>query len=116
MNKNPNASSERLLMPACSIDEDVGVVTLKLEMPGVTKEGLDVSVEANTLTIEGRRGGNPPSGEWLLRERPVGNYRKMFTLDETIDREKIEALLADGMLTVKLHIQEAAKPRKIAIN
>lgn len=116
MNKNTIANGERTLVPACSIDEDVGVVTLKLEMPGVTKEGLNVSVEANTLTIEGRRGDNPPAGEWLLRERPLGNYRKVFTLDETIDRDKIEALLADGMLTVKLHIQEAAKPRKIAIN
>ncbi|MDD3981689.1 MAG: Hsp20/alpha crystallin family protein [Spirochaetales bacterium] len=116
MNKNPVSSNERMLVPACSIEEDVGVVTLKLEMPGVAKEGLDVSVEANTLTIEGRRGGNPPSGEWLLRERPIGSYRKVFTLDETIDRDKIEAMLADGMLTVKLHIQEAAKPRKIAIH
>ena len=116
MNKNAIASNERMLVPACSIEEDVGVVTLKLEMPGVAKEGLDVSVEANTLTIEGRRGGNPPTGEWLLRERPIGSYRKVFTLDETIDRDKIEAMLADGMLTVKLHIQEAAKPRKIAIH
>lgn len=116
MNKNAIASNERMLVPACSIEEDVGVVTLKLEMPGVAKEGLDVSVEANTLTIEGRRGSSLPTGEWLLRERPIGSYRKVFTLDETIDRDKIEALLADGILTVKLHIQEAAKPRKIAIH
>lgn len=116
MSTNAITSGERMLVPACSIDEDVGVVTLRLEMPGVAREGLDVSVETNTLTIEGRRGGNQPSGEWLLRERPVGGYRKVFTLDETIDREKIEALLADGLLTIKLHIQEAAKPRKIAIN
>ena len=116
MNKNAIASNERMLVPACSIEEDVGVVTLKLEMPGVAKEGLDVCVEANTLTIEGRRGSSPPAGEWLLRERPIGSYRKIFTLDETIDRDKIEAMLTDGMLTVKLHIQEAAKPRKIAIH
>lgn len=116
MNKNAVASNERMLVPACSIEEDVGIVTLKLEMPGVAKEGLDVSVEANTLTIEGRRASSPPAGEWLLRERPIGSYRKVFTLDEIIDREKIEALLADGMLTVKLHLQEAAKPRKITIN
>lgn len=116
MNKNAIESNERILVPACSIEEDVGVVTLKLEMPGVAKEGLDVSVEANTLTIEGHRGGSQLDGEWLLRERPVGSYRKVFTLDETIDRDKIEAVLAEGMLTVKLHIQEAAKPRKIAIN
>ena len=115
MNKNAVSTSERILVPACSIDEDVGVVTLKLEMPGVAKEGLEVSVEANTLTIEGHRAANQPSCDWLLRERPVGSYRKVFTLDETIDREKIEALLADGMLTVRLHIQEAAKPRRIAI-
>jgi len=116
MNKNAVSTNERILIPACSIDEDVGVVTLRLEMPGVAKEGLEVSVEANTLTIEGRRGASHPSGDWLLRERPVGGYRKVFTIDETIDREKIEALLADGMLTVKLHIQEAAKPRRIAIS
>jgi HSP20 family protein len=116
MNKNAIPSNERLLIPPCSIDEDIGIVTLTLEMPGVTKENLDVRVETNTLTIEGQRVGNSPTGEWLLRERPVGSYRKIFTLDETIDRNKIEAKLADGLLTVKLHIQEAAKPRKIAIN
>lgn len=116
MSRNAIEGGERMLVPACSIDEDVGVVTLMLEMPGVGKEGLDVGIEANTLTIEGRRSWNPPSGDWLLRERPVGGYRKVFTLDETIDREKIEARLADGMLTVRLHIREAAKPRRIAIS
>jgi HSP20 family protein len=115
MDKQVRSTDQRVLVPACSIDETSGVVTLKLEMPGVSKEGLEVSVEGNALTITGRRDFNEPSGTWHMRERRRGNYRKTFTLDETIDRERIEAELADGILIVQLQIHESAKPRRIAI-
>jgi HSP20 family protein len=115
MDTNIRPSNERILIPPCSIDEETGLVTVRMEMPGVSKEGLDVSVEANTLTVSGTRNPVNIEGTWLLRERPYGRYEKTFTLDDTIDREKIHAELVDGMLIIKLHIQEAAKPRKIEI-
>jgi HSP20 family protein len=103
------------IVPACSIAEDSGIVTVKLEMPGVSKEGIELRIEGNSLSVEGRREADALKGRYLVRERRSGAYRKVFTLDETIDREKIDAELAYGILRVKLHVKEAAKPRRIAI-
>ncbi|HOX48200.1 MAG TPA: Hsp20/alpha crystallin family protein [Spirochaetia bacterium] len=103
-------------VPACSITEDEGLVTVKLEMPGVPKEELEVRIEGNSLEVSGTRRRAEERGKYLLRERRADSFRKRFTLDETIDREKVAAELADGILVLKLHIREAAKPRKIEIS
>jgi HSP20 family protein len=109
------AIEERSVVPACSIAEDSGLVSVKLEMPGVAKEGIELKIEGNSLAVEGRREEPPQKGVYLVRERKAGSYQKAFTLDETIDRDKVEAELVDGILSIKLHIKEAAKPRRIAI-
>lgn len=106
---------DKAIAPACSISEDSGVVSVKLEMPGVAKDGIELRVEGNSLSVEGRREDHEARGSYLVKERRSGAYRKAFTLDETIDRERIEADLADGILSIKLHVKEAAKPRRIAI-
>jgi len=105
----------RTLIPACSIAEDSGLVTVQVEMPGVEKAGLEVSVDGNLLTIAGRREEEKKAGSYLVRERRTGSFCKTFTIDETIDRDKIEAELTNGLLLLKLHIKEAAKPKRIAI-
>ena len=115
MEKRISAAEKRALVPACSITEDGGVVAVKLEMPGVAKEGLEVRIEGNSLSVEGRRDRAEAEGTFLVRERRRGDFSKSFTLDETVDREKIEAELNDGILNLRLHIKEAAKPRRIAI-
>lgn len=106
---------KRTLIPACSICEDSGLVTVQVEMPGVEKGGLEVSVDGNMLTISGRREEAKRSGSYLVKERRAGNFRKTFTIDETIDRDKIEAELTNGILLLRLHTKEAAKPKRIAI-
>jgi len=115
MDKQLGYDERRDSVPACSISEDAGLVTVKVEMPGVAKGGVEVRIEGNSLTVEGRREDKAPGGRYLVRERRAGSYRKAFTLDETIDRERIDAELADGILSLKLRVKEAAKPRKIAI-
>jgi HSP20 family protein len=105
----------KVIVPACSIAEDSGLVTVKLEMPGVAKDGIELRIEGNSLTVEGKREEEALKGDYLVRERRYGTFRKAFTLDETIDREKIDAELVDGILSVKLNVKEAAKPRRIAI-
>jgi HSP20 family protein len=102
-------------VPACSITEDSGFVTVKVEMPGVPKEGLEVRIEGNELSVSGERRVEEPRGKYLLRERRAEGYRKLFTLDETIARDKVDASLADGILTLRLQVKEAAKPRRIEI-
>jgi HSP20 family protein len=106
---------ERTAIPACSISEDSGTVIVRLEMPGVAKEGLEARIEGNELAVSGKRRDYPPSGRYLLRERRSTSYRKVFTLDDSIDHERVEASLVDGVLTLTLQVKEAAKPRRIEI-
>lgn len=104
-----------VLRPACSVCEDQGAVTLKIEMPGVAKEGIDVKVEKNELLIQGMDARAEQEGRYLIQERRKGEYRKKFIIDESVDRDRIEATMVDGVLTLTLHLKEAAKPRKIEI-
>jgi len=104
------------IRPFCFIcEEDEGVVRLKLEMPGVSKDQLDIDVDGNELKITGRREAGGSEGTYLMRERPSGTFQQVYTLDDTIDRNKIEANLESGVLTLSLHRRESEKPRKITI-
>lgn len=108
------------IQPFCSICEDDGILNLRIEMPGVDKNGIVVRIEKNELLIEGKQmldepADNEPAGKWLLQERRRGNYFKRFIIDESIDREKVDAKMQDGVLHLSLYTRESAKPRKIEI-
>jgi len=91
-----------------------GKLRVVLEMPGVRREDLDVRIENNELSIAGRRQPRP-EGTYVLRERPVGDYMRTYTLDETVDHSKIDAVLEKGILTVSLDLKEQVKPRAIQV-
>jgi HSP20 family protein len=105
----------RTVIPACSISEDSGLVTVKVEMPGVSKEALEIKIEGNELSVSGNRRPEAPRGHYILKERRTEAFRKLFTLDDTIARDDVDAALANGILTLKLKVKEAAKPRRIEI-
>ncbi|MFQ3548015.1 MAG: Hsp20/alpha crystallin family protein [Termitinemataceae bacterium] len=113
--KKNEPKKDKPIQPACSICEEDGQVTVQIEMPGVDKEGIEVSVEKNELIIKGTPATNTVEGNYLIQERQNGKYYKRFIIDETIDREKIQAVMNDGVLKLTLSIKEAAKPRKIEI-
>ena len=115
MDKAITQSDRRFMVPACHITEDESEVLVDMEMPGVAREGLDIKVDGSMLAIEGKRSDEAPRGKWLLRERRRLDYRKEFTIDESIDRDGISAELADGVLKLRLKVKEAAKPKRIAI-
>ncbi len=107
---------EPLLRPRSSVTEmPDGNIVLRLEMPGVSKENLEIGVDASELSITGRRPAGGSEGDFLVRERPRGSFQQVFTLDDTIDPAKIEAVLEGGLLTLTLHRKEAVKPRKITV-
>ncbi|HUX14028.1 MAG TPA: Hsp20/alpha crystallin family protein [Spirochaetia bacterium] len=116
MAMNELETERRSIRPIGTIYEEDEVVRLRLEMPGVAKEDLSVHVEADQLLVEGVRKSADEAGEYLLRERPDRDYRQSYTLDETIDRTKIGAELANGVLTVTLHLKDEVKPRRIEVN
>jgi len=105
----------RTLVPSCSVREDGGRVRISLEVPGVGKDDIEIKVEKNELIVKGRSDEGMPQGSYLIRERARGDYEKVFTLDETIDRERVDAELKNGVLSLTLLLKEAAKPRRIEI-
>ncbi len=100
--------------PVSSIWQDDGKVKLMIEMPGVAKDQVDVRVENDTLTIRGER-DIPENAQFVVRERRLAPYERTYTLDDSIDRENIEAHMEHGVLTLTLHLRDAVKPRKIEI-
>ena len=106
----------RTYMPTADIFETEDALTVVLEMPGVSKDNVDVSVESGVLTIEGRidfqkyEGLQPVYGEYN-----VGPYRRGFRISSQIDQNKIAAEMRDGVITLTLPKAEEAKPRRITV-
>jgi HSP20 family protein len=89
---------------------------LQVHLPGVAREGLELTAEEGLITIRGRRDWKAPAG-WtaLYRESADAPFELGLRHDNTIDVEKIHAALKDGVLRVSLPKAEAVKPRKIAV-
>jgi HSP20 family protein len=115
-NRNANQQREQFVMPAASVVEDGDVYLLKVEMPGVNKEGLEISVENNELTILGRRSLPAIEGALIHRESRPENFRRAFELDPSIDTAKVSARIEQGILTLTLPKAEQVKPRKITVS
>ena len=108
--------AEHFITPVASVTEDGDSYQLKVEMPGVNKEGLEISVENNELSIIGRRTSPPIEGTVIHRESRPENFRRMFELDPSIDTGKIAAHIEQGILTLTLPKAEQVKPRKIKVD
>src|SRR5258708_3132142 len=102
--------------PEVNIFETKDGYVVEAEMPGVNKEGLEITVEGNELTIVGRRNSEQVNGQPLFRERRLADYRRSFELDPAIDTSKVTAKIDQGIVTVTLPKSEKVKPRKIAID
>jgi HSP20 family protein len=107
---------EEYVSPAVNVFETKDGYVLEAEMPGVNKEGLDISLEGTEITITGHRQHEHPAGETLVSERQPVDYRRVFELDPAIDTGKIIARMEQGVLTLTLPKSERVKPRKITIS
>jgi len=108
--------TEQFISPVASVVENGDVYTLNVEMPGVNKEGLEISVENNELTIVGRRSLPQVEGTLVHRESRTENFRRAFELDPSIDTSKIAARIDQGVLSLTLPKAEQVKPRKITVS
>jgi HSP20 family protein len=115
MAKDLENMARRTISPPADICEDNGSVILRLEMPGIGKDDIDIRIENDELFIRGLRKNEVSEGTYVIRERSHADYMRKYTLDETIDREKIDAVMKNGVLMLTLHTKEAAKPKKIEI-
>jgi len=102
--------------PDVNIYETETGYRLEAEMPGVTRDHLEVTLENNSLTLVGHRSDAPPPGTVLYRESRPADFRRVFELDPAIDSQKIRAEINQGLLTLELPKTEAVKPRRVAVN
>jgi HSP20 family protein len=104
-------------LPACDVIEDKDHLKIAVELPGVRPEDVKVSVENNALTIRGekRQESEDKGQRWHRYERSYGAFERTFTLPSTVDAEKVQATVNDGVLTLLLPKSERAKPREIPV-
>jgi len=111
----PEESPKQYVSPDVNIYETEQDYVLEAEMPGVTKEQIEITLEANSLTLVGNRSDQDPQGDLLYREsRPI-IFRRVFELDPAIDASKIRAQMEQGVLTLVLPKTAAVQPRRIAV-
>ena len=102
--------------PATDIFEKGDVVTVVIDMPGVTPASVDISVENRSLTVRGAIDAPAPEGyRRIYAEYASGTFERAFSLPETIDAGAIDATHRDGVLTLILKKSEAAKPTQIKV-
>ena len=106
----------RCYTPHVDVWETKDAITMLVDMPGVDKAGMKVSMDGDLLEIEGGIQQKPYEGlQPLYAEYNVGNYYRRFTVSDEIARDRIEAKISDGSLTLTLPKTERAKPREIPI-
>jgi HSP20 family protein len=108
--------AEQFITPPASVTETGDGYLLEIEMPGVRKDGLEISVENNELTIMGRRSLPAVEGTLIHREWRLENFRRVFELDPSIDANKISAKFDQGLVRLTLPKAEHVKPRKITVS
>lgn len=111
-----NRNDEKAFVsPQVNIFETKDGYLLEADLPGVTRDGLEVTLEDTTLTLIGRRGPQTAPGEVLYQESRACDYRRVFELDPSIDTGRIHARMDQGVLFLELPKAEKVKPRKIKI-
>ena len=116
LDRQGNANDAPALVPPVDIVEDGNGITLKADLPGVSKESLSIQVDGETLTVEGAVAlGESNELRALYAEVRVARYRRSFALGRDLDTERIEASMKNGVLTLHVPKREQAKPRRIAV-
>ena len=103
------------VMPMTAYRED-GNFVVHLDLPGVSPDSIDLTVEQNVLTVHAERKAPDAEGvERVVDERAYGVFSRQLFLGETLDADRLNASYDDGVLTLSIPIAEKAKPRKVEI-
>lgn len=113
--QNEERQQRGWLQPQVNVVETPEAYMLEAEMPGVSKDGLDVLIEGNEITIVGRRSQLVEGAKLVYRESFDRDFRRTFELDPSINAGEIKARMQDGVLHLELPKAELVKPRKITV-
>ena len=103
--------------PPVDMLEKGNEVVLKVDLPEVTQDEIDIRVEGNTLTIQGERRFIKSASEenYIQIERPYGTFRRTFNLPRMIDQEGIKASYKDGVLRIVLPLKQEIQPKQVVV-
>ncbi len=108
--------TRRVYQPAVDIHETDAELVLRANMPGVDNRGVDIILEDDALTVRGRAAeAGEESRSLTYAEYGVGDFERTFVLSAEVDRDRIEASIKNGVLTLRLPKAAAARARKIAV-
>lgn len=112
----PAPETDVVMQPAVDICEDTDGISLWVDMPGVSRERLDIQVDRDTLVIEGHAQIDTPEGiKPIYADVRSTRYRRSFALSSELDTDQIEATMANGVLNLRIHKRAESKPRKIEV-
>lgn len=115
--KDPAAYSSAALTPAVDVVEDSSGITLYADLPGVSKDKLQIQTESDTLTIQAELDISVPEGlQSTHTEVALGRFRRTFRLSKELDASKVSAKLVQGVLTLRIPRAEHAQPRRIQVD
>lgn len=114
--ERPQNAGSRLWAPPVDVVETENDLIVRLDLPGVDQQSIDVQLTGETLAIRGERRFERREGQgYILLERPYGTFQRTFSVGVPLQAERVSATYRDGVLTLTLPKQEAVKPRKIQI-
>jgi len=112
----PQQQQQRYVVPPVDVFEDESSITVLADLPGVTREQLQVRVDGETLVLEAVAStAGPQDMELVYGELQCPAYRRQFTLSRELDTQRIEAHLREGVLRLVLPKAEEARPRRIQV-
>jgi HSP20 family protein len=115
MAPNEDSRPAAFVTPLVDIETTDDGYVIRAEMPGVDKDGLEITVDNGEMIILGRRKPAEFTAELIYREIHPYDFRRVYELDPSIDTTKVGAKIDDGILTVTLPKAESVKPRKISV-
>ena len=116
LKRESSAADTAALVPPVDIIEDAEGITLRADLPGVSKEDLNIRVDGDTLTIEGGVNlGESQNLQGVYAEVRLAQYKRSFVLSRELDTARIDASIRNGVLQLRVPKSEQAKPRRIEV-
>ena len=114
--KNNTEGNKVFHTPLADIFETGDIYSVRMEMPGIAKENLDIVIDDDELRITGESSVEENESGLKYADFTSRNFSRLFRIGNDIDRNRIDAKLENGILTLILHKSEEVKPKKITIN
>lgn len=116
VNNEKDTKNEAYFIPRVDVSYNEEETVILADMPGVDNEGVDVSIKGDELVVTGQNSVSiPKSFNIKWQEYKLGNYRKSFKMTDTVDTQKISAVMKDGVLKLVLPNKKQSIPVKIKV-